>query len=76
MRTCFACGKKLGRNPYHASTSDGQSVEIGSECIKKIGPDGYQPPQGGPRLFLAKFQVDGFVWHVTEIKTSKGWEKI
>jgi len=64
---CFACDRRLGKNPHHVSTSDGQSVAVGTECYKKIGPNGYQPPTGGPRLYRAEFRLDGFVWHVTKI---------
>jgi hypothetical protein len=52
---CFACDRKLGRNPALADTRDAQIVFVGSECfkeIKKAGEDGYQPPGGGPRLYL------------------------
>lgn len=55
MRKCFACDRKLGRNPALVDTRDGQIVNVGSECFKLIkiaGEVGYQPPQGGPRLFL------------------------
>lgn len=51
---CFACGKKLGKGPAVADTRDAQMVIVGSECaklIKKAGNVGYQPPQGGPRLY-------------------------
>jgi len=55
MRRCFACGRKLGNNPYPADTRDGQFVFVGSECyklIKSAGGSGYQPPKGGPKLWL------------------------
>lgn len=52
---CFACGRILGRNPALVDTRDGQTVFVGTECFKKVqaaGEDGYQPPKGGPRLWL------------------------
>ena len=76
MAKCFACNRKLGANPYHVSTSDGQAVAVGSECIKKITPAGYQPEKGGPRLYPARFRLDGFVWHVTAIHRETGWESV
>lgn len=54
MRECFACDRKLGKNPHLADTRDDQTVLVGSECyklIKKAGEKGYQPPLGGPRLW-------------------------
>lgn len=51
---CFACGKKLGRNPAIADTRDSQYVFVGTDCyrqIKQTGEVGYQPPKGGPRLW-------------------------
>jgi len=51
---CFACGKKLGKNPTLVDTRDAQLVYVGSECLKLIlaaGEAGYQPPGIGPRLY-------------------------
>lgn len=51
---CFACDKRLGKNPKTADTRDDQIVFVGSECFKmieKAGEAGYQPPKGGPRLY-------------------------
>jgi hypothetical protein len=51
---CFACGRKLGRNPDLVDTRDGQTVFVGREWFKLIqaaGETGYQP-KGGPRLWL------------------------
>ena len=57
---CFACGRKLGRNPHVAVTEDeAQIVFVGSECYKNIGLDGWKPPQGGPKLFRGKFSPAG-----------------
>jgi hypothetical protein len=55
VHKCFACNNK--RASHAAVTSDGQHVFVGSECIKKIraaGTVGYQPPLGGPVLFLVE----------------------
>lgn len=52
---CFACGKPLGANPWPADTHEDQLVSVGTVCIKLIraaGDAGYQPPRGGPRLFV------------------------
>lgn len=57
---CYACDRKLDENAWQAKTSDNQEVYVGSECfkhIKKAGQLGYQPPKGGPRLYLAEFIV-------------------
>ena len=54
MHRCFACDRKLGRNPCLADTRDAQIVYVGTECyklIKAAGEAGYQPPKGGPRLY-------------------------
>lgn len=51
---CFACGRRLGRNPLLVDTRDDQQVFVGRECAKHVlsaGEDGWQPPKGGPRLF-------------------------
>jgi hypothetical protein len=57
---CFACGRKVGKNPHIAVTSDvAQTVAVGNECYKKIGPDGWQPPLGGPKLYRGVFASDG-----------------
>lgn len=51
---CFACGRKLGRNPTRVDTRDAQTVLVGRECAKLVkasGVAGYQPPKGGPRLY-------------------------
>ena len=54
---CFACGKKLGKKPALADTRDEQIVYVGRECAKKIaqaGDAGWQPPDGGLRLYPVK----------------------
>jgi hypothetical protein len=53
---CFACDRplpRLGGNFGEAITSDGQTVYVGSECLKKVikADNGYQPPLGGPKLY-------------------------
>lgn len=65
MNKCFACNRKLGKNPQVAITEDvAQLVYVGSECFKLIGPAGYQPPLGGPRLYRGVFNPDGTVREV------------
>lgn len=52
---CFACDRKLGRSPLLVDTRDGQLVYVGRECAKMIragGSAGWQPPKGGPRLWV------------------------
>lgn len=52
---CFACDRALGRNPYRVDTRDDQTVFVGVECYRLVaaaGEAGYQPPRGGPRLWL------------------------
>lgn len=54
MDKCFACGRRLGRNPALVDTRDGQTAYVGTECAKLVragGDAGYQPPLGGPRLY-------------------------
>lgn len=65
MNKCFACDRKVGKNPQVAITSDvAQIVYVGTECFKLIGPEGYQPPDGGPRLYRGVFNPDGTVREV------------
>ena len=56
---CFACGKAI--NPFcdweidKVKTEDGQKVRVGGSCYRSISassPDGWQPPKGGPKLYL------------------------
>lgn len=59
---CYACGRAFRRNGfglvvYHPAvlTRDGQRQFVGFDCYEKVrdaGPEGWQPPRGGPRLFL------------------------
>lgn len=54
-KLCFACDRKLGKNPHYADTHEDQCVVVGSECYKAIqeaGESGWQPPKGGPRLWV------------------------
>lgn len=54
---CFACGRKLGKNPKLVDTRDDQKVFVGRECYKKVveaGEKGYQYPGIGPKLYLLK----------------------
>lgn len=66
---CFACDRKLGRNPHPAVTEDlGQIVYVGSECYKNISYDGWQPPKGGPRLYRGIFSSKGELIEVVGIE--------
>jgi hypothetical protein len=58
---CFACGRAMKRPEFvftQDTRSDGKhyEVHVGPECFKHVqaaGDVGYQPPAGGPRLFLS-----------------------
>lgn len=53
MDRCFACGKRCGTR-HLVDTRDAQKVYVGRSCYRKVqaaGPDGYQPPLGGPALW-------------------------
>lgn len=55
---CFACSKRLGKTPKLIGCKDDQTAFVGSECFKCIaaaGEQGWQPPKGGPRLYLLQF---------------------
>lgn len=52
---CYACDKTLRGAGYLVGCQDDQTVFVGPECFRHIragGADGYQPPKGGPRLYL------------------------
>lgn len=54
---CFACDRKLGKNAKLVDTRDAQTTLVGRECHKHVsaaGEAGWQPPKGGPRLYLLK----------------------
>lgn len=55
IHRCFACDRILDLRKTLVDTRDGQTVYVGSECyrhVKRAGEAGYQPPKGGPRLYL------------------------
>lgn len=55
VERCFACGRPLGRSPALVDTRDGQKVFVGRSCarlIEKAGDAGYDPPKGGPTLYV------------------------
>ena len=58
MIKCFVCDKPIPKYVWlRVITSDGQTVTVGFNCYKKIKAtkdNGYQPPSGGPRLYLIK----------------------
>lgn len=61
-RECFACGRKLGRNPKLVTCEDEQDVFVGTECGKEIeraGALGWLPPKGGPRLYDLRHDPKG-----------------
>jgi hypothetical protein len=54
---CFACGRPLSTITAErmVDTRDGQTVRVGGDCFRKVeraGAEGWQPPKGGPRLWL------------------------
>ena len=55
MKTkCFACDRTTDR-PHLVRCRDEQTVFVGRDCFARVrtaGPEGYQPPLGGPPLFL------------------------
>jgi hypothetical protein len=56
---CFACDKKMKNRKYLIRCEDEQTAFVGPECYKyveKSGECGYQPPLGGPRLFVISDQ--------------------
>lgn len=64
---CFACNARLSRPEFvfltdHMSDGKHYEVNVGPECfhhVETAGAEGYQPPKGGPRLFLtADFASD------------------
>ncbi len=63
---CFACDRPLGKRPKLVDTRDGQKVFIGASCFRLIeqsGDTGYQPPRGGPKLYLIGFGAPGTDGH-------------
>jgi hypothetical protein len=60
MDRCFACGKPLRGRRFLIDTRDSQTAIVGPDCfahIRLAGDDGYQPPQGGPRLYEISQQL-------------------
>lgn len=54
---CFACGNSLQEIGRPVTTINGQGPWVGQECgcyqhVKEAAEAGYQPPKGGPRLWL------------------------
>ena len=59
---CFACDRQLGKTPQLVTCADEQDVFIGAECAKHVahaGAEGWQPPKGGPRLYLLAHDPKG-----------------
>lgn len=60
---CFACDRKLGKNPALIRCADEQTAYVGRECFKLIkaaGDAGWENPKGGPRLYL--LETPGLEW--------------
>lgn len=76
-RKCFACDRKLGGSPQLVDTRDDQHVFVGAECFGLIvaaGNKGYQPPKGGPRLYLlASLELRDDQLHA--IETREPWPR-
>jgi len=54
---CYACDKPIGNIATEVDTRNSQKIYVGSDCFKKIkqaGDKGWQPPKGGPKLYLIK----------------------
>ena len=82
---CFACDHPLGETKHLADTRDGQLVYVGPNClalIKAAGEDGYQPPKGGPKLYMVKVPLKEFTDLMARLKsmcvpkTAKEWEEL
>lgn len=61
LERCFACDKVIKVPfPRTAITDDGaQRVYVGRECYKNIEKSkeqGWQPPKGGPKLYLERYK--------------------
>lgn len=62
---CYACGKAFRKNTFgrivfhpEVLTIDGQRQVVGYDCFKKVQEAreaGFQPPTGGPRLYVDLF---------------------
>jgi len=70
---CFACDKRLSR-PQIVFLEDRLSdlrqyeVHVGPECFARVeaaGAAGYQPPKGGPRLYM--FADDARIAHLARL---------
>ena len=60
-KICFCCGKTLHMMCAltRVTCADDQTVLVGNECLKHIKKakfEGYQPPKGGPKLYLMQFK--------------------
>lgn len=56
MAKCFACDRPIKNDDgYLVGCADEQDVGVGEDCYRKIraaDEAGYQPPKGGPRLYV------------------------
>jgi hypothetical protein len=55
-KRCYACDKLHASVEYVLTEDGAQTVPVGPSCYAKVRKldkhGGYQPPRGGPRLFL------------------------
>ncbi len=57
---CFVCGRMLGK-AKRVDTRDDQKPFVGPDCylhIVNAHPNGWQPPSGGPVLYLCDDDPD------------------
>lgn len=85
---CFACDKPLGDTHRYADTRDDQIVRVGPNCfalIQAAGEEGYQPPKGGPKLYVVKDEgetlqpIRDLMTRLKAMcvpKTAKEWEQL
>lgn len=60
MENCFACGRQIRRVSHALTSLDEQTVYVGPCCFakaKNAGLTGYQPPKGGPRLYMSEAKM-------------------
>lgn len=55
---CFACGRKMPKSRRLVNVArEDQNVFVGPDCFQRVidaGDAGYQPPRGGPILYVCK----------------------
>lgn len=79
VEKCFACGKAL-KSKRLIDTRDAQTAYVGPECFKRIkdaGNTGWQPPRGGPRLYLyepSDAEIDAYIHRLAAADMAAGIE--